>query len=91
VECKFDIDRNAVPRTIHIAGRLTAAHVPDLLQVWLELSEVSQRKVQIDLGDLMSSDAIGVEALRRVASEGAVLTNASQYILMKLDPAAFKR
>lgn len=91
MECKFDIDRDAVPSTIRIAGRLTAAHVPDLMQVWLELSEASQRTVLIDLEDLMSTDAIGVEALRRVAGEGAVLANASPYIQMKLEPSPSDR
>jgi hypothetical protein len=49
VDGTFEVDREASPRVIRVAGRLAAAHVPDFLELWHELGPVSQREVQIDL------------------------------------------
>jgi hypothetical protein len=88
VICRFDVDATAVPPVIRIAGRLTEVHVPDFLTLWQELKDSrasdAPSEIRIDLGDLVSADAIGMEALRRVGQAGAVLINVPNYIRMML-------
>jgi hypothetical protein len=89
VDCRFDIDRGSVPHIIRVVGRFTGAHVPDLLALWEELRQDDlDATVQIDLSELLSTDTIGFDGLRRVVNDGAVLINVPPYILMKLDPTA---
>lgn len=84
VDCRLDIERGTVPHVIRVAGRFTGAHVPDLLALWEELRQDADATVQIDLSELVSTDAVGFEGLRRVVTDGAVLINVPPYILMKL-------
>ena len=89
VDCRFDIDRGTVPPIIRVAGRFTGAHVPDLLALSEELrQDALDATVQIDLSELVSTDTVGFEGLRRVVNDGAVLINVPPYLLMRLDPTA---
>ena len=88
VDCRFDIDRGAVPHVIRVTGRFTEAHVPDLMALWEELRQEPGARVHIDLSELLSTDTIGFDGLRRVVNDGAVLINVPPYIRMKLDPTA---
>jgi len=64
-----------------LAGRLTIAQVPELLETCANVSPE-----EIDLAELVSADQGGIEALRRIRDAGARLVGAPGYIRMKLDP-----
>ena len=61
---------------VRIEGRLDAATVPDLLATCRSVGH----PLRLDLSGLRSADADGAEALRRLAEEGADLTDMSPYI-----------
>ena len=63
---------------MRLAGRLTAAQLPELLGV-------CEPPLRIDLTELVSADAAGVEALQRLRDQGALLLAVSGYLQMKLD------
>ena len=44
--------------------------------------------LELDLTDLVSADAAGIEALQRIRAQGATLVGAPGYIQLKLDSAA---
>jgi hypothetical protein len=87
VDCRFDVEKGAARDLVRVAGGLTAAHVADFLVLWEGLTrEVTPgHDVEVDLSDLLSVDAVGLDALRRVAHAGTKLVGASHYIRMKLD------
>ena len=62
-----EIDR----RLVRLAGRLSVAQVPELLGVCANVASI-----QLDLTDLVSVDATGIEALQRLRDKGAELTGA---------------
>lgn len=65
---------------MRLAGRLSAAQVPELLGVCADLSPL-----YLDLSDLVSADAAGIEALQRLRREGATLIGVPGYLQLKLD------
>ncbi len=64
---------------MRVAGRLSVAHVPELLR-----RALTAAALEIDLTDLVSADAAGIEALQRVR-QGATLVGTPGYIQLKLD------
>jgi anti-anti-sigma regulatory factor len=74
-------------RQIRLAGRLTAAQVHELL----EASRVSQSPVHLNLSELMSVDAVGLEVLFVLQQDGARLFQVPTYIQLKLDSLSSKR
>jgi hypothetical protein len=80
VECWIGVAREGEFRVVRLAGRLSAAQVPELL--WACQDDDS---VKIDLADLISVDVAGIDALQRIREKGAILTGASGYIQLKLD------
>ena len=87
VDCRFDVEKGAARDLVRVAGGLTAAHVADFLVLWEGLTRdvTPGHDVEVDLSDLLSVDAVGLDALRRVAHAGTKLVGASNYIRMKLD------
>jgi hypothetical protein len=83
VECWIGLARESGCRLVRLAGRLAEVQVPELLSAC-----AGGGPVQIDLSDLVSADAAGVDALRRVRAAGATLIAVPGYIQMKLDSAA---
>ena len=81
MECLISVVRAADPRTVRVAGRLTDAQVPDLLRECATKAGL----VQIDLGELVSADSVGLEALRRLRASGARIVNAPRFIELTLD------
>ena len=67
-------------RIVRLAGRLSAAHVPELLTVCAGCGPL-----ELDLAELMSADMAGIEALRRLRADGAHLVGAPGYIQLKLE------
>jgi hypothetical protein len=87
VDCRFDVEKGAARDLVRVAGGLTAVHVADFLVLWEGLTRdvTPEHDVEVDLSDLLSVDAVGLDALRRVANAGTKLVGASHYIRMKLD------
>ena len=67
-------------RLVQLAGRLSVAQVPELLGACAEASSI-----HVDLTDLVSADAAGIEALQRLRGQGATLFGAPGYLQLKLD------
>ena len=80
MDCWIGIVDNGVRRVVRLAGQLTAAQVPELREVC-----AGAGLLELDLKELRSADAAGIEALQRVRSKGATLTGAPGYIQLKLD------
>jgi len=59
---------------------LTAAQVPELLQACEH-----HPLVDLNLVDLLSADAAGIDAMRRLRAAGAKLVGTNGYIQIKLD------
>jgi hypothetical protein len=80
VDCWIGVAQETERRLVRLAGRLSVEQVPELLRVCS-----NALSLQIDLSDLVSADAPGIEALQRLRSQGAILLNAPGYLQMKLD------
>ena len=65
---------------IRLEGRLSVAQVPELLKTWADTEPA-----ELDLAELLSVDAGGIEALRRIREAGTALVGAPGYIKMKID------
>jgi ABC-type transporter Mla MlaB component len=66
---------------IRVSGALTAAQVPDLLEACVA---PAGQVVTLDLADLISADAPGLHALRRLMAEGVHVIRASTHIQLRL-------
>ena len=80
VDCWIGVVQEADRRLVRLAGRLSVTQVPELLTVCAEVLPI-----EIDLSDLVSADASGIEALQRLRARGATLVNAPGYLQLKLD------
>jgi hypothetical protein len=83
VECLMEIVDGADHRLIRLAGRLTAAQVPELLHAHAEAALV----VHLHLGELVSVDAAGLDVLRRLRRGGTTFLEVPAYIQLKIDAA----
>ena len=81
MECRIRVVQAAEGRTVYLAGRLGETQACELRRVCAEGSG----PLQLDLTDLLSLDAVGVDVLRRLRDEGAVLVGAAEYLKHKLD------
>lgn len=73
-------------RLIRLAGRLAETHVPDLFNVC-----AASTSVRLDLGNLISVDLVGLDALHRLRQGGTVFTEVPEYIQLKLNALAKRR
>lgn len=80
MDCWIGVVTEADRRIIRLAGRLSVAQVPELLTACGE-----HRRLELNLSDLVSADAAGIEALQRVRGKGANLVGTPGYIQLKLD------
>jgi len=80
MECRIDVTSQAGSYVVRVAGRLTDEHVPDLLRVCSPLAPL-----QLDLTQLDSANAIGIEALQRLQKSGAEIVGATHFIQLLLD------
>jgi ABC-type transporter Mla MlaB component len=80
VECWIGIVTEGERRVLRVAGRLEAAHVPELLTAC-----AGEHVLELNLSDLVSADTAGIEALQRVRRNGATLVGTPGYILLKID------
>ena len=84
MDCWIQIVQEPDGRLVRLAGRLGSAQVPDLLQA----CACGEGSVCVDLTDIVSADAMGIEALQRVRDKGATLIAVPEYIQLKLDSLA---
>ncbi len=80
MECWIGVAADGDRRIVRVAGRLSIAHVPELLEACAAGADV-----EVDLADLVSADLAGIEALRRLRTRGASIVGAPGYIQLKLD------
>jgi hypothetical protein len=80
VECWIGVATDGERRIVRVAGRLSVAQVPELLEAC-----VGRPGVEVDLADLLSADVAGIEALRRLRARGASIVSAPGYIQLRLD------
>ena len=80
MDCWIGVVDEAQGRLVRLAGRLSVAQVPELLEACADTVPL-----QVDLSDLVSIDVTGLEALQRLRSQGARLIGAPGYLQLKLD------
>jgi ABC-type transporter Mla MlaB component len=80
VDCWIGVIQETDRRLVRLAGRLSVTQVPELLEACAEVLPI-----ELDLADLVSADAAGIEALQRLRGQGATLVSAPGYLQLKLD------
>lgn len=81
MECRIDIVQRPDGWTVLLAGRLRAAQVHELCAA----CGAAGHRVRVDLTDLLSADAVGVDALRRLHRSGAELVGVPAYFCQWLE------
>jgi hypothetical protein len=71
---------------VHLAGRLAGREVPELF----EACTADQPPI-LELDELVSADALGLDALVRIEARGAHLIDVPEYIRLKLNMLAGER
>jgi ABC-type transporter Mla MlaB component len=80
VDCWIGVVQQVDQRLVRLAGRLSVAQVPELLEAC-----AGALPIEINLADLVSADPAGIEALQRLRERGATLVSAPGYLQLKLD------
>ena len=83
MDCWIGVVQEVDRRVVRLAGQLSGAQVPELLEACAEGG-----RLQLDLSDLVSADMAGIDALQRVRAAGANLVGVPGYIQLKLDSPA---
>jgi hypothetical protein len=83
VDCWIGVGQEHQRRVVKLAGRLSAAQVPELLTACL-----GDGAVELLLTDLVSADSAGIEAIQRLQGRGVRLVGVPGYIRLKLEAAA---
>ena len=86
MDCWIGVVQEPDRLVVRLAGRLSVAHVPELLKVCMPRGPVA-----LVLNELVSADVAGIEALRRLQDGGASLLDVPAYIQMRLDSLAADR
>jgi len=81
MQCRIDARRKEQRLILHLAGDLTTEYVP----VFLEACASEGARLVIELDELLSADAVGLDALRRAEQRGAMLVALPFYLRLKLD------
>ena len=82
--CRIEFRRENGRLVVHVAGRLTEAQVPDLL----EASAKAAEPLLLELNELVSADAAGLDALGRLEERGAELVALPEFLRLKLQVLA---
>ena len=86
MECRIDVTHLGGSCIVSVAGRLTDAQVPDLLRVC-----ATPEPLRLDLAELDSANAVGIEALKRLQKGGAQIVGATHFIQLLLDAHPYSR
>jgi hypothetical protein len=84
VTCRIEFRRGERQFVVRLAGRLTEAQVPDLLEGCASAS----KPLRVELDELVSADAVGTEVLMRLEQNGAELVGLPEYLRLKLEVLA---
>jgi hypothetical protein len=76
VDCRIQVVQGQQLCTVRLAGRLNEVQVYELFSVCAHAAGA----LQVDLTDLLSADAVGLDALRRLRVDGAELVGVAQYL-----------
>jgi hypothetical protein len=76
MQCRIQVEARSDGCTIYLAGHLKAEQVPELRRI----CAMGASGIRIDLADLLSADAVGVDALRRLGHEGVEFVGVAQYL-----------
>jgi hypothetical protein len=86
VHCRIECRRENALLFVHLAGRLAEAHVPDLLAACAQAAQPI-----LELDELVSADAVGLDALLRMEQRGARLVGLPEYLRLTLEGLARDR
>ena len=86
VWCRIQLRRESGRLVVHLAGHLSEAQVPELLAA---CAEAPQPLIELD--ELVSADAVGLDALVRIEQHGAQLVGLLEYLRFELDGLTRKR
>ena len=78
--CRIQLRRENGRVVVHLAGHLSEAQVPELLASCAEAANPI-----LELDELVSADAVGLDALQRVEQQGAQLVGLLEYLRFELD------
>jgi len=81
VNCWIGVERKDDRRIVRLAGEFKLPQVSELLAA----CDIEHFAVELDLRDLVSADAAGIDALRNLRDRGAVLVRTPGYIDLKLN------
>jgi len=89
VLCRIEIRREPDRVIVHLAGRLSEAQVPALIEA---CAQAGSRAI-LELDELPSADAVGLDALMRIERQGGIFVGLPEYLRLKMDVLAreFKR
>lgn len=77
---------DVIGSTMHLAGRLAAKEVPELLEACM-----ADVPPILELDELVSVDAVGLDARLRIEERGGQLMDLPEYIRLKLNVLASER
>ena len=80
MECRIQVVHQADACTVYLAGCLKAEQVHELRRV----CATTAGSIRLDLSDLLSVDAVGIDALRRLQHDGVELVGVAQYLRRSL-------
>jgi len=86
VHCQITVRRENDRVVVHLAGRLAGKEVPELLEAC-----IADRPPILELDELVSADAVGLDALLRIEEGGGQLIGPPEYIRLKLNVLARER
>jgi len=80
VWCRIQLRHESGRLVVQLAGHLSEAQVPELLA-----SCAQATKPIVELDELVSADAVGLDALQRIEQQGAELVGLLEYLRFELD------
>ena len=86
VHCRIEVRRQNNRHVVHLAGRLAGKEVPELFEACFADSPPI-----LELDELVSADAVGLDALLRIEEGGGQLVGLPEYIRLKLNVLARER
>ena len=81
MDCWIGLAKEADRLVVKLAGRLSTAQVPELFTACAN----DDGAIELDLSDLVSADAPGIEAIQLLRDKGARLVGVPGYIRLKLE------
>ena len=85
--CRIQFRRDNNRAVVRLAGRLSAEQVPDLLEACGQTDEPPI----IELDELVSADAVGIDALHRIERKRAELVGLPEYLRLTLETLTRER